>query len=166
MCPSEIKSLVLIGHLSFVVPGEPKGKGRPRAVKLPTGKICMYTPKDTAANQHLVRMSASDAINAGQTGADDHQSKLHDGPVLLSIVATFPLPKSRPKWLRDRLAAGTEIPHTTRPDLSNVIKIVEDALNGVAWKDDSRVCSITAIKRYGLRPRLEVSISYCAPPTK
>jgi Holliday junction resolvase RusA-like endonuclease len=38
--------------------------------------------------------------------------------------------------------------HTNVPDTSNLLKFVEDALNGILWEDDSMICSITAIKKY------------------
>lgn len=37
---------------------------------------------------------------------------------------------------------------TGRPDLSNLVKMVEDALTGVVWKDDDQVVSIRAHKTY------------------
>lgn len=37
---------------------------------------------------------------------------------------------------------------TGRPDLSNLVKLVEDALTGAAWHDDDQVVSIDAAKRY------------------
>lgn len=37
---------------------------------------------------------------------------------------------------------------TGRPDLSNLVKLVEDALTGVVWKDDDQVTSIRARKQY------------------
>lgn len=37
---------------------------------------------------------------------------------------------------------------TGRPDLSNLVKLVEDALTGVVWDDDDQVVSIEASKSY------------------
>jgi Holliday junction resolvase RusA-like endonuclease len=49
---------------------------------------------------------------------------------------------------------------TGRPDLSNLVKLVEDALNGNAFKDDSRIVVINAQKRYADRARTEIEIRW------
>lgn len=41
----------------------------------------------------------------------------------------------------------TECPHG-KPDLSNLVKMVEDALTGILWADDDQVCGIQAQKRF------------------
>jgi Holliday junction resolvase RusA-like endonuclease len=53
------------------------------------------------------------------------------------------MPKSAPKKDRER---GI-VPKLTKPDIDNVVKIVCDGLNGVAWIDDSRVWKISAEKK-------------------
>lgn len=35
-----------------------------------------------------------------------------------------------------------------RPDLDNYVKLISDAMNGIIWKDDSLIVSLTAEKRY------------------
>ena len=40
-----------------------------------------------------------------------------------------------------------ELPLKT-PDGDNILKIVCDALNGLAWKDDTQVAEMTVRKRY------------------
>lgn len=50
--------------------------------------------------------------------------------------------------------------HLKRPDVDNLLKLVCDALNGVAWKDDSDIASIFAVKGYSEHPRTEIEIKY------
>jgi Holliday junction resolvase RusA-like endonuclease len=38
--------------------------------------------------------------------------------------------------------------HTVKPDLSNCIKSIEDAFNGVVYKDDCQIKKLTASKNY------------------
>lgn len=47
-----------------------------------------------------------------------------------------------------KLKASAKPEPVSRPDTSNLIKLVEDALNENAFKDDSRIVRITAAKRY------------------
>ena len=64
------------------------------------------------------------------------------GPVCMDILFVFPRPKSR-IWKKKPMPRE---PHISRPDRTNLIKAVEDALNGVAWRDDSQVFSGNARK--------------------
>lgn len=77
----------------------------------------------------------------------------HEGPVALSITAIFPYPKSY---------KGTESPepHVSRPDWDNIGKLVSDALNGIAWHDDSQVWVGTVKKVYGVEAGIHVVIDY------
>lgn len=47
--------------------------------------------------------------------------------------------------------------------MDNVIKAVMDALNSVAWADDSHVTAIRAIKPYDCQPCLSVSLFWQEP---
>ena len=52
-----------------------------------------------------------------------------------------------------------EIRPVKRPDLSNIIKTVEDALNGLAYLDDKQLVDYgPSGKWYSDRPRLEIEI--------
>ena len=35
-----------------------------------------------------------------------------------------------------------------KPDIENIVKTILDALNGVAYQDDTQVASVTAVKTY------------------
>ena len=66
-----------------------------------------------------------------------------DTPITMKIEFFFKVPKS---WSK---AKKENIPHhTSKPDVDNLVKSVKDALNGVAYKDDSQVVSIFARKQY------------------
>lgn len=68
----------------------------------------------------------------------------------------MPIPKKLSKKNR-MLVVG--IPHSKRPDLTNLIKFTEDALNGVLWEDDSIIYEIYAKKVYGETPKTVIETS-------
>ena len=47
---------------------------------------------------------------------------------------------------------------TKKPDSDNIIKIILDGLNKVAYYDDSQVCKVNFEKKYADIPRVEVKI--------
>lgn len=63
----------------------------------------------------------------------------YGGAVAVEIAYRRPLPESRPKAVESE-------PDTYKPDLDNVAKAVLDALNGVAFKDDRQVTTLTVRK--------------------
>ncbi len=69
----------------------------------------------------------------------------------------YPIPKSATKEKRMEINAGQCRP-TKKPDLDNVVKVVADSLNGIAYKDDAQICFIIIVKHYGDVPRLEIQI--------
>ena len=71
------------------------------------------------------------------------------GPIDMSVRYFYTETKSHP--------SGTF--KTTKPDLDNLVKAVLDALNGVAFDDDSKVAEIFAQKLYAPEPYVEVKIS-------
>jgi Holliday junction resolvase RusA-like endonuclease len=55
------------------------------------------------------------------------------------------------------MQAGSVLP-SRKPDIDNVLKIVLDALNGVAYKDDSRVVSVSGRKIYSMTPKIVIEM--------
>lgn len=129
------------------LPGEPRGKGRPRAF-VARGRIVMHTDSATLAYEKLMAGAARNGM--GNRGPIQ-------GPIDLTIEAHFRIPPSWPKYRRAAALAGTE-PHTSRPDADNVVKIVLDALNGIVWRDDAQVVRITASKHYSAAPGVMVAV--------
>jgi Holliday junction resolvase RusA-like endonuclease len=73
------------------------------------------------------------------------------------VVAEFAIPKSWPKW-RQGAAENGLVWHTIRPDASNVLKAVEDALQGVVYRDDSQIVSVVVQKAYSIDPKVVVFV--------
>jgi|ETNvirenome_6_85_1030632.scaffolds.fasta_scaffold27930_2 Holliday junction resolvase RusA-like endonuclease len=86
-----------------------------------------------------------------------------DCPCVLLVEATFPRTKAK-TWKRKRM---TPFPHTVKPDGSNVLKAVEDALvKGGVMVDDSRIFDTRCVKRYageGAEVSVKVTIRFPSP---
>lgn len=134
--------------ITFTVPGQPVGKGRPRATTI-GGNARMYTPAKTADYERMVALHASQAM-LGEVP--------FTGPVQVQMDITFAIPPSWPKSRRIQ-ALEQQLRHTAKPDIDNVTKAVLDASNGVLWIDDSQVVSLMARKRYGNTPGVTVTVA-------
>lgn len=62
---------------------------------------------------------------------------LMNGPLFVIAHYRIPAPKSNREWLRTEKHL---FPHTKRPDGDNLEKFLNDALNGIVWSDDARIC--------------------------
>ena len=69
-----------------------------------------------------------------------------DIPLEINITAFFSGNFSNDVWA------------TKKPDSDNIIKIVLDGLNKVAYYDDAQICKLSFEKRYSQTPRVEVKI--------
>lgn len=123
--------------LRFTVPGEPHPKYRARSGVIKR-KGC-----DGTDRKHYRAVTFDDKRNKEESDRiwphcirAMHEARVDrwSGPVALYVIACFMLPKSISNAERIR-----RFWHTQTPDLDNVIKVVADALNGVAWGDDCAV---------------------------
>lgn len=133
----------------FTVPGPPKGKARARTVRTRGGQTFSYTPEGTVLYENLIKVSFS------QTGERPFRAEEY---LRVTIMAYYPVPKSTSKKKTTEMIAGYIRP-AKKPDIDNVIKSILDALNGVAYHDDTQVIAVTAEKRYSAETRVEVEIS-------
>lgn len=129
----------------FVVMGEPKGKARARVTRFGT-----YTPEATVMYENLVKVEYR--RQCGDYRFDDNL------PLKLIVLAEFGMPAGMSKAKRLQVADGTLRP-TKRPDWDNIGKIVSDALNKIAYRDDSQVVECTVSKHYSDHPKITVIIS-------
>lgn len=132
--------------IKLTIPGEPCAKQRPRL-----GKGYTYTPEKTVNYETLVK----------QLYIMQSKERL-EGALRLTVEAFFSIPKSASRKNREKMLQG-EIRPTKRPDWDNIGKIVSDALNGLAYHDDSQIVSATVEKWYSTEPRVEVELRECKP---
>ena len=125
--------------MKFTVLGVPIPKGRPKF-----GKGHAYTPERTIQYENLVKWSY-------------RPKQFHEGAIAMDIVAYMPIPKATSKANLELMEKHIKLP-TSRPDADNIIKGIADALNGIAYKDDSQIVDIRCRQYYSLTPRCEVEI--------
>ena len=127
----------------------PRGKQRARTV-MRGRNVHSYTPKETVEFERAVAWACRSACRGAQMP--------ENAPLSLDMIAYMPIPKSAGKRLRERLA-NEDTFHTKKPDASNILKSVEDAVIGIAYKDDNQLAWVRARKVYSEHPRVEVTIS-------
>ena len=119
----------------FEVPGKIIGKGRPRLNSY-TG--CVYTPTRTKDYETLVEQYFL---------LKYPRFKPFEGRVEVEINAAFEVPKSAKKEEKV-LMLENKINPTKKPDIDNIVKIVLDAMNGIAFKDDTQITKLNVEKKY------------------
>jgi Holliday junction resolvase RusA-like endonuclease len=132
--------------MKLIIPGEPCAKQRP---KFGNGRT--YTPEKTVNYETLVRQLYIQATK-----------EYHEGALRLIVNAFFSIPKSTSKKNREKMLQGIIRP-TKRPDWDNIGKIVSDALNTIAYHDDSYIVDARVRKWYSDTPRVEVEITELTP---
>lgn len=129
--------------IKIVIPGKPMGKQRARTLK----NGISYTPKETVSYENLVKLCYMQLEN----------KKIFENAVNMKITAYYPIPKSTSKKQAELMRTHLVRP-TKKPDCDNITKIICDALNNVAYKDDSQVVECKVQKFYSDEPRVEVEI--------
>jgi len=130
----------------FTIEAEPVAQGRPRFSTV-HGQARAYDPIESRRYKQFVRTMA----------AQHAPEKPSTSPICLRLDVYRPIPKSFSNKKRTAAENGLIRP-TTKPDGSNYLKLVEDALNGLMWVDDSQIVDDRVLKWYSERPRIVVTI--------
>jgi len=133
-------------HISFEVHGKASPSGSKKAfVHNRTGKvIVMDTAKNKDIWQNMVSLMARKAVSE-QSWPKQSQA------VSLSVVFRFRRPKSHFRSGKNFnvMKATSPLYHTQKPDLTKLVRCLEDALTGVVWNDDCQVIETKACKEWG-----------------
>lgn len=125
--------------INFEIPGEVVAQGRARATRTAKGVRMYDPPKSRVYKEHVKKIGLKYA-----------PSEPLEQPLMVRMTFYRQYLKSFTKKQRRDAEDGVLLP-VTRPDLSNYCKGIEDALNGVIWKDDSQIVSLTLEKHYAER---------------
>jgi len=82
-------------------------------------------------------------------------------PIYLELFFHLPRPKSHfgSGKNSEKIKDSSPKKHVTTPDLTKLLRAVEDALTGIIWKDDSQVCGFMCSKAYTLgTPGVDIRI--------
>lgn len=131
---------VSISALTITIPGEMRGKGRPRFLYR-GGHVRAYTDAETVSAENWVKSCAVEQVG----------TPMLIGPIRLTVSIGVSVPKS---WTKKKQAAAMQqtIRPTGKPDADNMAKLIADALNGIVWKDDSQIVDLSVIKNYSAKP--------------
>ena len=119
----------------FEVEGDINGKGRPR-VNTYTGHT--YTPSKTKEYEDYIKQNFKIKYP---------RYIPFEGRVSVKIVAYFKIPKNTPKKSEELMHSGSISP-TKKPDIDNIVKIVLDGLNKMAFVDDNQITKLEVEKKY------------------
>jgi len=128
--------------IKLIIPGEPVSKARPRVCKFGT-----FTPVKTVNYETLIK----------ELFIISKQNPL-GGMLKAEIDCYFGITKSTSKK-NASLMLSNDVRPVKKPDTDNLGKICLDALNGLAYKDDSQVVCLHVNKWYSDKPRVEILIT-------
>ncbi len=142
-------------RVKFTVMGAPKGKGRPRFQQFKNSHyVHVSTPPDTVNYENLTKIEYEYQCQKYYFGESE---------IGLKITAYYPIAKSTSKKKKELMLTGAINP-TKKPDCDNVIKIIADSLNQIAYKDDAQIVECSMVKKFDEVPRTEIEIYDIADP--
>lgn len=133
--------------IKFEVLGQCCGKGRPRFRKV-GNFVQTYTDEQTTNYENLVKLSYINTCLCSYMNGESLKCELK---------IYYQIPKSTSKKKAKEMLEGKIFP-TKKPDIDNCVKSILDALNRVAFSDDTQVVELHCYKYYSHEPRVEVTI--------
>jgi Holliday junction resolvase RusA-like endonuclease len=139
ICVSKLKT-------KLVINSTPKAQGRPRFARI-GGFTRVYDPHKKIKDLFKLQFKSQ------------FHGELIEGPIEMDITFYMPAPKSTSKR-KLALMLTNEIKHVKKMDTDNMVKVYQDCLNKIVYKDDSQIWSLNAKKLYSDNPRVEIILNY------
>jgi len=134
--------------ITFAIAGRLPGK---QSVRMGKGRA--YIPTKSRR--------AMEAVRAAFELAAPRDWQPWSGPVELLVAIYREPPRSWPKWRR-ALAMQNRVLDTAKPDVSNVLKGIEDGLKGAAYDDDAQIAIGHQEKRFAPATGVRVKLRFHA----
>jgi Holliday junction resolvase RusA-like endonuclease len=131
-----------VKHYMLDIPGKPAGKDRPRVVRR-GDKIWTFTPKKTELAEGEIRRHW-EAKNL---------ERLDEVAIGLTVTLFVERPNSHFTSKGALSATGKRhpLPRNQKPDIDNALKLIMDALNGRAWRDDVQISSVKITREWSMK---------------
>src|SRR3954469_14583319 len=135
--------------IAFVVLGRPQSAGSRRAFPKKGGGVIV------APDNPNQKSWQADVRDAALQAGNGHG--LMDGPLRLDVAFYMARPAGHYGTGRNagKLKASAPLRPDRKPDLSKLLRALEDGLTGQVIADDARFVTIAAEKRYGTPERAE-----------
>lgn len=140
--------------ITFTVHGIPQPAGSKKGFYNKRAGRVIIT--DDAKKSRPWKAQVADAAAHAINGA-----ALLDGPLELVVRFYVPRPKGHYGTGRNAGAVRSSAPAypAVKPDVTKLLRAVEDACNGVIWRDDAQVVIQKAFKEYGEPARCVIGVA-------
>lgn len=132
----------------FIIEGNPRGQGRPRATIRGRHASVYEAKEDTLYKNNIT----AQIVAQGPVF-------IEFGPIAIDVAFFLPRPKmhyNSKGQVKPRFEG--DLP-TCKPDLDNMLKALKDACNGIVWRDDAQIVDVKASKEYAdTRPHLTIEV--------
>jgi len=136
--------------MKFEILGIPKPKQSARFFVM-NGRVASHQSKEVKDNEADVRTQVMNQLPKGFIPYDE--------PLMVDVSFQFPPPKSFSKKKLKQIEDGEIIFKDTKPDLTdNLMKGLFDALEGILFINDSRICKVASEKFYSFTPKTILEI--------
>ena len=128
-------------QIKLWIPGPPATAGSKRAFTTKSGKIAVtHDCKKFKSWSYEVKAAAEKACPGPW--------QLLTGPIRLTVFVLFTRPKGHYRSGRHAALLRDSAPthHLQKPDITKVLRAVEDSLTGVVWRDDCQIVGHTTGK--------------------
>lgn len=138
----------MASHIKLVINKAPQPQPRPR-VTVRGRYVHAYENKQITMYKRMVAAVYKSKFKT---------TKPTDKALAVNVIFYRPIQNAISKTERKRRLTGESLP-VVKPDIDNYVKAILDALNGVAFKDDSQIIALNAKKLYSDKPRTEIEIT-------